>query len=75
MFFHKSTILNRAHNIISLIKDERGNLLNSHEEIDAVLVQHFQNIAKETCYDRELHIRDFTKHIPRMVSREDNANL
>ena len=66
---------NRAHNRISLIKDKRGNNLNYHEEIEAVLVQYFRNIAQETCYERDHHIRDFTKHIPRLVSREDNVNL
>jgi len=55
-FFHKSTMANRAHNRISLIKHERGNNLNSHEEIEAELVQHFRNIAQETCYDREHYI-------------------
>ena len=40
-FFHKSTMANKAHNKISSIKNEGGNLLNSHEEIEAVLVQHF----------------------------------
>lgn len=66
---------NRAHNSISLIKDGGGNLLNSQEEIELVLVQHFQSIAQETCHEREHSIRDFTKHIPKLVSREDNVNL
>jgi len=66
---------NRAHNRISLIKDKRGNILNTHEEIEVALVQHFRNIAQETRYERDIYIRDFTKHIPRMVSREDNVNL
>eukprot|EP00253_Pinus_taeda_P025864 PITA_25864 len=46
-FFHRSTIDNRAHNRISLIKDKDGNFLNSREEIEAVLVQHFSDIVKE----------------------------
>ena len=37
-FFHRSTMANRAHNKISSIKDEGSNLLNSHEEIEVVLV-------------------------------------
>lgn len=74
-FFHKSTMVNRAHNKIALIKDGEGNLLNSHEEIEAILVRHFQSIAQETYHEREKSIRDFTKHIPKLVSREDNVNL
>ncbi|MCY6524882.1 hypothetical protein, partial [Actinobacillus pleuropneumoniae] len=52
-----------------------GNLHNSHAEIEEVLVKHFQGNAKETCYDRENSIKNFTRHIPRLVSREDNFNL
>ena len=68
-------MVNRSHNIISLIKDEGGNLHNSHAKIEEVLVKHFQGIAKETCYDREKFIGNFTKQIPRLVFREDNFNL
>ena len=46
-FFHRSTIANKTHNRISSIKDENGQILQSHEEIDAVLVKHFRDIAKE----------------------------
>jgi len=66
---------NRPHNKISSIKDEGGNLLNSLEEIEAVLVQHFHDIAQETCSDREQSIRVISKHIPKLVTREDNFNL
>eukprot|EP00253_Pinus_taeda_P034767 PITA_34767 len=66
---------NRAHNRISLIKDKRGNSLKYHEDIKAVLVQHFRTIAQETCYERDHYIQDFTKHITRIVSSEDNVNL
>lgn len=74
-FFHRSTMANRVHNRISVIKDERGILHNSHAEIEKALVKHFQGIAKETCYDRENSIRNFTRYIPRLVSSEDNFNL
>jgi len=66
---------NRVHNIISVIKDEGGILHNSHAEIEEPLVKHFRGIAKETCYDLENPIRNFTRHIPRLVSSEDNYNL
>eukprot|EP00253_Pinus_taeda_P009522 PITA_09522 len=72
---HKSTLANRAHNRISSIKDEEGKLLSTHEEIEVVLVQHFRGIAKETISNREPFIKNLTRHIPRLVSREDNFNL
>ena len=73
--FHKSTIANRTHNKISSIKDENGQIHHSHEEIDVVLVKHFRDIAKEKFSDREPFIKNLTKHIPKLVSREDNGNL
>jgi len=58
-----------------LIKDEEGQLLSSHEGIDAMLVQHIHGIARETISEREHFIKDLTRHILRLVSSEDNFNL
>ena len=74
-FFHRSTVANRAHNKISSIKDEGGNLIHSHEERAAVLVHHFRGISQESCSDREQSIRVISRHIPKLVSNEDNFNL
>eukprot|EP00253_Pinus_taeda_P028113 PITA_28113 len=78
-FFHKSTIVNISHNRISSIKDEGGHLINSHEDIEDVLVQHFHGITQETIPYRMHFIRDLIGHIPRLVTRlvtrEDNFNL
>ena len=40
-----------------------------------MLVRHFSDITKESISDREQSIRVLTRHIPRLVSREDNFNL
>ena len=74
-FFHRSTIANKNHNRISSIKNENGYIVQSHEEIDAVLVKHFRDIAKENFSGREPFIKDLIKHIPKLVSKEDNYNL
>ena len=37
-------------------------------------VQHFKGITKENNHDREQRIKEITKNIPRLVSREDNFN-
>jgi len=66
---------NRTHKKISSVKNKEGNLLTSHENIEAVLVQHFQNITQENNSDREQSICEVTRNIPKMVSREDNFNL
>eukprot|EP00253_Pinus_taeda_P012279 PITA_12279 len=65
----------RSHNRISKIKDTQGNQLNTHKEIEVVLVPHFQGIVKEPLLDRSKFINDFTKHILKLVTREDNYNL
>ena len=44
-FLHRATMVNRSHNKIALIKKEDGQLLQSHEDIEVVLVQHFREIA------------------------------
>eukprot|EP00253_Pinus_taeda_P027848 PITA_27848 len=64
-----------AHNRISSIKDENGRTLQTHEEIDAVLVKHFRDISKENFSEREPFIKNLTEHIPKLVSKEDNCNL
>lgn len=74
-FFHRSKIANRTHNRISSIKDEDRHNHQSHVDIEAVLVRHVQGIAQENSLVREPFIKDFTKHIPKLVSREDNSNL
>eukprot|EP00253_Pinus_taeda_P030822 PITA_30822 len=73
-FFHRSTLEHRSHNRISTIKDSRGNQVNTHKDIEVVLVQHFQGIVEEPLVDRSQFISDFTKHIPKLVTREDNPS-
>jgi len=64
-----------AHNRITKLLDLLGRELNTHKDMEDVLVQHFQKIAEEPISNRSLAIRKFTKHIPNLVSREDNYNL
>ena len=40
-----------------------------------MLVKHFRDIAKENILVREPFIKDLIKHIPKLVSTEDNCNL
>lgn len=74
-FFHRSTIANQTHNRISSIKNEDGQIQQTHDEIEAALVKHFSGIAQEDILVREPFIKDFTNHIPKLVTREDNNNL
>lgn len=74
-FFHKTTMANRAHNSISSIKNEEGELQISHKAIEAMLVHHFQGITQENNSDRDQSIREITSNVPKLASREDNFNL
>eukprot|EP00253_Pinus_taeda_P033531 PITA_33531 len=74
-FFCISTIVNRAYNRISSIKDENGRILETHEEINVVLVKHFRDISKENFSEREPFIKNLIKHICKLVSTEENRNL
>jgi len=66
---------NRVFNRISAIRDKKGETQNTHKEIEKVLVQHFQGIARENNPDREDSIKEITRYILKLVSREDNINL
>eukprot|EP00253_Pinus_taeda_P004033 PITA_04033 len=74
-FFHKSTLDHRGHNKISKLKYFQWKELVSHKEMESILVQHFLSIAKEPLLDRPQFINNFTKYIPKLVTREDNHNL
>ena len=39
-----------------------------------MLVQHFKSITVETLADRSQSCKNFTKNIPKLVTREDNYN-
>ena len=58
-----------------MIKNENGELQNTHSNIEAVLVKHFQSITRENNLDKEQSIKEIMRHIPKLVSREDNFNL
>eukprot|EP00253_Pinus_taeda_P031791 PITA_31791 len=74
-FFHKSTMDHRSHNRLSIIKDSQGEKHNTQKDIEAASVHHFEGITEEPLVDRSQFINDFTKHIPKLVTREENYNL
>jgi len=55
--------------------NEDGELQTSHKNTEAIMVQHFRGITNENNIDRDQHIKEIIKNIPRMVSREDKFNL
>jgi len=65
----------RAHIKITKLRDSQGIELIAHKDMETILVQHFSDIAKEPMEDRTRFIERITKHIPKLVTREDNHNL
>eukprot|EP00253_Pinus_taeda_P014407 PITA_14407 len=65
-FFHRTTMANRAHNNISSIQNEEGELQISHKAIEVVLDHHFQGISQESNSDREQSIREITTNIQKL---------
>eukprot|EP00253_Pinus_taeda_P002455 PITA_02455 len=74
-FFRRSTIAHRNNNRIVKLTDHHGVERNTHEEMEEVLVQHFQRIAEEITADRSQFTKKFTQYIPKLISKEDNYNL
>eukprot|EP00253_Pinus_taeda_P011389 PITA_11389 len=65
----------RSHNRISKLRVVQVKNLVSHKEMECFLVQHFLNITEEPLLDKSRFIKNFTKYIPKLVTREDNHNL
>jgi len=57
------------------LTDQHGIERSTHEEMEKVLLQHFQEIAEETSKDKYQFTKRFTQYIPKLVTREDNYNL
>lgn len=64
-----------THNRITKLIDPRGIAQNTHKEMENVIVQHFQRIAKETMEDISQFTKGFTHHISKLVTKEDNHKL
>ena len=64
----------RAHNRITKLLDLQGKELNTHKEMESVLMQHFQSIAEKNNVDRSQFIKSITNNIPKLVTMEDNHN-
>eukprot|EP00253_Pinus_taeda_P031815 PITA_31815 len=74
-FFHRSTIDHRNNNRIVKLTNQHGIESNTHEEMEKVLLQHFQKIVEETSEDRYQFMKKFNQYIPKLVTKEDNFKL
>eukprot|EP00253_Pinus_taeda_P007097 PITA_07097 len=74
-FFHRSTIAHRNNNRIVKLTDQHGIKRNTHEEMEKVLLQHFQKNDEENSEDRYQSMKIFTQYISKLFTREHNFNL
>ena len=63
----QTTIQNRQANIITRLKDDEGNTVENHNEIEASLLDHFKNIMAEPQIDRNEAQDEVMANIPSLV--------
>eukprot|EP00253_Pinus_taeda_P005215 PITA_05215 len=74
-FFHRSTIQRRMHNNIAFINNNQGDRIEKHEDIEKAFRDHFQEALKEQPGSCEAAIKAFTKHVPKIITEDQNQNL
>jgi len=57
------------------MRSEGGEILQTHEEIEKELTNHFNLLLKESNNNKVKAIQNITKSIPRFISQEKNLNL
>jgi mannosylglycoprotein endo-beta-mannosidase len=74
-FFHRAMMHRRHINRITHLEDGQGNLIKDHSKIEERLLQYYQDLLTEPPQDRTDAIRKVTRHIPTLVTPEQNAAL
>jgi len=69
-------MMHRRHvNRITHLEDSQGNLVREHCKIEEDLLNYYQDLFTEPQRDRMEAIRKVTRHIPALVTPEQNAAL
>eukprot|EP00253_Pinus_taeda_P008458 PITA_08458 len=74
-FFHRTTVQRRMHNQISQITNAQGDKLETQEDIEKEFLQYFKAMSQEPAINRAEAIDDITRHIPRLITEEQNSLL
>jgi exonuclease III len=74
-FFHRTVVHRRHVNRITHLEDGQGNIIREHSKIEAELINFYQDLLTETQEDRSEAIQRITRHIPTIVTPEQNAAL
>eukprot|EP00253_Pinus_taeda_P032484 PITA_32484 len=62
-------------NNIAFINNNQGDRIEKHEDMEKEFRDHFQEILKEPPGSREAAIKAITKHIPKLITEDQNKNL
>jgi hypothetical protein len=74
-FFHRTVVQRRHSNKITHLITDEGETLHSHVDLETNLINYFQNLLTEPIPDRQAAINKITRHIPSLVTQEQNAAL
>jgi hypothetical protein len=73
-FFHRAMMHRRHVNRITHLEDSQGNPVREHSQIEAELINYYQDLLTETKEDRTTAIQRVTRHIPSLVTSEQNVH-
>ena len=73
--FHRSALDYRGTKKILCLNNEKGETLQSHQEVATLLTKHFNNRAQEPGVDRTEAIEELTQAIPKIITNEKNLAL
>jgi hypothetical protein len=62
-------------NRITHLEDSQGNPIREHSQIEAELTNYYRDLLTETREDRMAAIQRVTRHIPSLVTLEQNTAL
>jgi len=74
-FFHRTTIQRRHANRIMHFVSNEGETLQSHADLESNLIDYFQDLLTKPISDRQEAINKITRHVPTLVTQEQNAAL
>jgi hypothetical protein len=74
-FFHRTAIQRRHSNKITHLISDEGETIHSHADMEKTLIKHFQDLLTEPIQDRQEAIQKITRHVPALVTQEQNAAL
>jgi hypothetical protein len=74
-FFHRSMVHIRYINKITQLEDNQGNPIRDHASITEELTNYYKYLLTEPIKERMLVICKITRHIPSLVTKEQNEAL